>query len=179
MSQPVFALTTNVASSNNAKARSTRYNMWYSDICQVGGFLRVLWCPPPIKLTATIYTYYIHSVVVQDFVSGWVVMWLVHATGKTWYKVLYHHTMYVISISNISIKTNSKGWIKMCSFCVWRHVIFSVHSPMSGYCVLSHIPMVWRHVKVVRQRTSRAMLHHSFITTLWWYNILYQIGDFS
>jgi predicted secreted protein len=47
------------------------------------------------------------------------------------------------------------------SFCVWRHVIFSVHSPMSGYCVLSHIPMVWHHVKVVRQRMSRATSHHS------------------
>ena len=35
-------------------------------------------------------------------------MQLVHATGKTWYKVLYQHTMYVISLSNISIKTNFK-----------------------------------------------------------------------
>jgi hypothetical protein len=32
-----------------------------------------------------------------------VVMRLVHATDKTWYKVLYQHTMYVISLSNISI----------------------------------------------------------------------------
>jgi hypothetical protein len=70
-----------------------------------------------------IYTHYIHSVVVQDFVSGraccvnhdhyesllrQVVMLLVHATGKTWYKILYQHTMYVISLSNISIKTNFK-----------------------------------------------------------------------
>ena len=54
---------------------------------------------------------------VQDFVSGRVccvnqyhyesqmrrvVMRLVHATDKTWYKVLYHHTMYVISLSNIT-----------------------------------------------------------------------------
>ena len=38
-----------------------------------------------------------------------VVMRFVHTTGKTWYKVLYHHTMYVISLSNISIKTNNKG----------------------------------------------------------------------
>ena len=35
-------------------------------------------------------------------------MRLVHATDKTWYTVLYHHTMYVISLSNISIKTNFK-----------------------------------------------------------------------
>jgi hypothetical protein len=56
--------------------------------------------------------------------------------------------------------------LRETTFCVWRHVIFSVHSPTSGYCVLSHIPMVWRHVKVVRQRTSRAASRHSFITTL-------------
>ena len=61
--------------------------------------------------------------VVQDFVSSLVccvnqyhyesrqrrvVMRFVHATDKTWYTVLYHHTMYVISLSNISIKTNFK-----------------------------------------------------------------------
>jgi hypothetical protein len=33
---------------------------------------------------------------------------LVHTTDKTWYTVLYHHTMYVISLSNISLKTNFK-----------------------------------------------------------------------
>jgi hypothetical protein len=77
----------------------------------------------PIIVLAIIYTQYIHSVVVQDFVSGGaccvnqdhyesrqqrVVMRFVHTTGKTWYKVLYKHTMYVISLSNISIKTNFK-----------------------------------------------------------------------
>ena len=76
-----------------------------------------------IYINIYIYTHYIHSVVVQDFVSGraccvnhdhyesllrQVVMLLVHATGKTWYKFLYQHTMYVISLSNISIKTNFK-----------------------------------------------------------------------
>jgi hypothetical protein len=35
-------------------------------------------------------------------------MRLVHATGKTRYKILYQHTMYVIRLSNISIKTNFK-----------------------------------------------------------------------
>jgi hypothetical protein len=68
--------------------------------------------------------------------------------------------------------------LRETTLCVWRHIIFSVHSPTSGYCVLSHIPMVWRHVKVVRQRTSRATSHHFFITTVWWYNIFYQTGDF-
>ena len=109
-------------------------------------------------------------------------MRLVHATDKTWYKVLYQHTMYVISLFNISIKTNFKQITRVELKCVqysegdcaWRHVIFSVHSLMSGYCILSYIPMVWRHVKVVRQRTSHATSCHSFITTVWWYSILYQ-----
>jgi hypothetical protein len=142
-------------------------------------------------------------VVVQDFVSGRiccvnqyhfesrkrrVVMRLVHATDKTWYTVLYHHTMYVIHLSNISIKTNLKQIARVelkcvqysegTTFCVWRHAMFSVHSPTSGFCVLSHMTMIWRHVKVVRQRTSPATLRHSFITIVWWYNILYQTGDF-
>ena len=37
-----------------------------------------------------------------------VVMRFVHATGRAWYIVLYQHTMYVISLSNISIKRNFK-----------------------------------------------------------------------
>jgi hypothetical protein len=35
-------------------------------------------------------------------------MWLAHATGKPWYKILQQHTLYVISLSNNSIKTNFK-----------------------------------------------------------------------
>jgi hypothetical protein len=76
-----------------------------------------------LAVSLKIHTHYIHSVVVQDFVSGRVccvnqyhyesrqprvVMRLVHATGKTWYKILYQHTMHVIRLSNISIKTNFK-----------------------------------------------------------------------
>ena len=88
---------------------------------------------------------------VQDFVSGqaccmnqyhyeWrkqrVVMWFVHPTGKTWYIFLYQHTMYVICLSNISIKTNFKqitnvdlkltilyNTVRKNTFCAWRHVI--------------------------------------------------------
>jgi hypothetical protein len=45
-------------------------------------------------------------------------MRLVHATGKTWYKVLYQHTMYVISLSNISIKTNFKQIARVELKCV-------------------------------------------------------------
>ena len=67
-------------------------------------------------------------------------MRLVHATDKTWYTVLYHHTMYVISVSNISIKTNLKqitrieleltnldNILRETTFCTWRHV-FCCHS---------------------------------------------------
>jgi hypothetical protein len=33
--------------------------------------------------------------------------------------------------------------------------------------------MIWLHDKVVWQRTSRATSHLFFISTVWWYNILY------
>jgi hypothetical protein len=102
-----------------------------------------------------IHTHYIHSVLVQDYVSGraccvnqyhyesqkrWVVMQFVHATGKTWCIVLYQHTMYVISLSNISMKTNLKqitrieleltnldNILRETTFCTWRHM-FCCHS---------------------------------------------------
>jgi hypothetical protein len=45
-------------------------------------------------------------------------MRLIHATDKTWYTVLYHHTMYVISLSNISIKTNFKQIARVELKCV-------------------------------------------------------------
>ena len=148
-------------------------------------------------------THYIQSVLVHDFVSGRaccvnkyqyeslsrrVVMRFVPATGKTWYKVLYQHTMYVISLSNISIKTNFKQITRVKVKCIQyseRDYIscmtsryFVIHSTMPRYCVFSHIPMIWRHDKTVRQRRSRTTSCHSFITTVWWYNILYQSGDF-
>jgi hypothetical protein len=54
------------------------------------------------------------------FLKRRVVMRFVHTTGKTWYKVLYQHTMHVISLSNISIITNvkeiSKGRNKINKF---------------------------------------------------------------
>jgi hypothetical protein len=130
---------------------------YVSDLRQIDGFLQVLWFPPPIKLTTMIYTHYIHSVVVQDFVLGRAcfVMRLVHATGKTWYKVLYQHTMYVISLSNISIKTNFKQItrvkVKFIQYSEGDYIscmtsrYFVVHSTMPRYCVFSHIPMIWCH----------------------------------
>jgi hypothetical protein len=54
--------------------------------------------------------------VVQDYASGQTCCvnqyhyesQLIHTTGKTWHIVLCQHTMYVISLSNISIKANVK-----------------------------------------------------------------------
>jgi hypothetical protein len=46
------------------------------------------------------------------------------------------------------------------------------------WCVFSRIPMIWRHDKVVVQRTSRATSRRYFITTMWWWNILYQTSYF-
>ena len=40
--------------------------------------------------------------------------------------------------------------------------------------VLPYSPMIWCYDKVVRQKRSHATSRHSFITTVWWYNILYQ-----
>jgi hypothetical protein len=101
---------------------------------------------------------------VQDFVSGRVrpviqyhyesrqqrvLVQLVHTTGKTWYKVLYHHTMYVISLSNISVKTNVKQITTVqlhltilhntlsTTLCTWRRVISCFHSPKSRYCSIT------------------------------------------
>ena len=135
-----------------------------------------------------IHTHYIHNVVVHYFVSGRVccvkqyhyesrkrriVMRLVHVTGKNWYKVLYKHTMYVISLFNISIKTNFKQITRV------EIRLTNVYNTLSSHWrVLTHIPMIWRHDKIVRQRRSRATSRLSFITTVWWYNILYQTGYF-
>jgi hypothetical protein len=39
----------------------------------------------------------------QNSSLSWLVVILVHTTGWTWYKVLYHHTMYVMGISFIIV----------------------------------------------------------------------------
>ena len=179
-------------------------------------------------------------------------MRLFHTTGKTWNKVLYQHAMYVIRLSNISIKTNFKqitrvelkltnlyNTLRRTTFCIWCCVIccrsftkvkllfgitFSVTVQCPTICflekfwqyscrkywnyvfeikiwqwirdiyyewmiikqslclcrlhwyVLPYSSMIWRHDKVVRQKRSGATSHHSLITTVWWYNILYQTG---
>ena len=141
---------------------------------------------------------------VQDCVSGLaccvnkphhnsrLIVILVHTTGTTWYKVLYKHNMYVISLSNISIKTNFKqitrveirltnlyNTLRETTFCARCHVYLLLFILLLCYrCshlrVLPRITIIWRHDKIVRQRRSRATSRHSFITTVWWYNILYQ-----
>lgn len=40
-------------------------------------------------------------------------MRLIHKRGETWYKVLYHHTMYAISLPNIEIKNTTKTELKL------------------------------------------------------------------
>ena len=47
-------ITTNVVSSNPTRVIQDYVIKFVSDLRQVGGFLRVLPFPPPIKLTATI-----------------------------------------------------------------------------------------------------------------------------
>jgi len=79
-------------------------------------------------------------------------MQLVHATGKTWYIVLYQHTMYVLSLSNISIKTNVKQITRVESkltnlvttlreitwWRAWRHVI-CYHSFTNTTLLFDHV----------------------------------------
>jgi hypothetical protein len=138
-------------------------------------------------------------VVIQDFVSGqaccvnqyhyesrkWrVVMRLVHATDKTWYKVLYQHTMYVISLSNISIKTNFKQItrveLKFAQYsqgdyilCTTSHYFFRSFTSVRLLCFVLHS----NDMTSCQSSSGENVLcniAHSFITTVWWYNILYQ-----
>ena len=51
-------ITTNVVNSNPTQAIQHYVIQFVSDLRQVGGFIRVLQFPPPIKLTATIYLKY-------------------------------------------------------------------------------------------------------------------------
>jgi ABC-type uncharacterized transport system YnjBCD permease subunit len=74
---------------------------------------------------------------------------LIHATDKTWCTVLYHHTMYVISLSNISIKPNFKQIARVELKCIPDHnssllrfVVILVNTTYSTwYKVLYHHTM--------------------------------------
>ena len=160
----------------------------------INRFLRVLRFPPPLKLTAMIYTHYIHSVVVQDLYQVEPVVWTSittsHYSDELWCglftqqarpdTVLYQHTMYVISLSTISIKANFKQITRFeirltnvyntlgeTTFCAWRHVIccssFFCFAYVAYNDVFPRIPMIWRHDNIVRQRRSRVASRHSFI----------------
>jgi hypothetical protein len=78
-----------------------------------------------------------------------VVMRSVHAINKTWYTVLYHHTMYVMSWSNISIKTNFKQIARVELKCIqyseWDYILcmtsryfFRSFSNVRLLCFVSH-----------------------------------------
>ena len=100
----------------------SRHSFWYIKICR--------WY---IKDNMTINTnnkYPLHTTIVTscDAVSS--------CNSKTWYNILYQHTVYVVSLSNISIKTNFKqitrvelkltnlqNALKTATFCEWRHAI--------------------------------------------------------
>jgi hypothetical protein len=123
-----------------------------------------------------------------------IVVQLVHATGKTRFKVLYHHTMYVISLSNISIKTNFKQIprveLKFVQYsqgdyilCMTSRYFFRSFTNARLLCFVSHSNDM-ASCQSSSQRTSRVTSRHSFITTVSWYNIylvsdtLYQTGYF-
>jgi len=87
-------------------------------------------------------TWYTHYIAMN-------VMRLVYAIGKTWYKDVYKRIMYVISLSNISIKTNYKqittvelkltnlyNTLKGLYFVHDVTLVVAVHSPMSRYCLI-------------------------------------------
>jgi hypothetical protein len=146
-------------------------------------------------------THYIHSVVVQDFASGRVccvnqyhyqsrkrrvVMRLVHATGKTLYKVLYQHTMYVISLSNISIKTSFKQIARIelkCAqysegdyiLCITSRYFFRSFINVRLLCFVSHSNDMMSCQSSSAEYVSCNVAPFFY---LWWCNILYQTGDF-
>ena len=126
-----------------------------------------------------IYTHYIQcggtllcirSSLLCEPVSLRVVMRLVHATDKTWYTFLYHHTMYVLSLPSISIKTNfrqiARVELKCVQYSEGDYILcttsrfFSVHSPTSGYCVFSSVN---GHFRVETTELRRVHVHSSLL----------------
>ena len=154
------------------------------------------------------HTHYIHSVVVQDFVSGRVccvnqyhyesrkrrvVMRLVHATDKTWYTVVYHHTMHVISLSNISIKTNFKQIARVelkCVqysegdyiLCMTSRYFFRSFTNVMLLCFVSHSNGMTScqssSAANVSCNVAPFFYHHSVVIQHLVSDTLYQTGDF-
>ena len=154
-----------------------------------------------------IYTHYIHSVVVQDFISGRVccvnqyhyesrrrvVMRLVHATDKIWYTILYHHTKYVISLSNISIKTNFKQIARVelkCVqysegdyiLCMTSRYFFRSFTNVRLLCFVSHSNGMTLCQSISAENVLCNVVpffyHHSVVIQHLVLDTLYQTGDF-
>ena len=136
---------------------------------------------------------------VQDFVSGRaccvnqyhyesrkrrVVMRFVHTTGKTWYKVLYQHTMYVISLSTISIKTNfnqmTRVELKFVQYSEEDYILCMTSLFFRSFTNVGLLYFVSHSNGMTSCQISSAEnvscnVAPFFYPTVWWYNILYQI----
>ena len=118
----------------------------------------------------------------------------------TRYLLPYFHQSHITNRSLSSVTVQScENYFFQCGPCsfrkYWNDVIgsdheFAIHNMnewLLNSCFICidytdmfspHFPMTWRHDKIVRQIRSHATSLHSFITTVWWYNILYQTGYF-
>jgi hypothetical protein len=120
-------------------------------------------------------------------------MRLVHATDKTWYTVLYHHTMYVISLSNISIKTNFKQIAKVelkCVqysegdyiLCMTSRYFFLSFTNVRLLCFVSHSNGMTlcqsSSAENVSCNVAPFFYHHSVVIQHLVSDNLYQTGDF-
>ena len=76
---------------------------------------------------------------------------------------------------NYALEIKIRQWIRDIYY-EWMIIKQSLCLCRLHWYVLPCIPIIWRHDKVVRQNRSGATSHHSFITTVWRYNILYQTG---
>ena len=77
------------------------------------------------------------------------------------------------NIAIMSLEMRILQWIHDTQY-EWLNIKQSLCLRCLLWCVFPRIPMIWCHDKVVLQRKSRMTSHHSFITKVWWYNILYQ-----
>ena len=122
-----------------------------------------------------------------------VVIRLVHATGKTRYKVLYQHTMYVISLSNISIKMNFKQITRVelkfvqylegdCILCITSRYFCRSFTNVTLLCFVSHSNDMTSWQSSTAENISWNVVpffyHHSVVIQHLVSDTLYQTGDF-
>jgi hypothetical protein len=120
-------------------------------------------------------------------------MRLVHATGKTWYKVLCTHTIYVISLSNISIKANFKQLtmveLKFVQYsqgdyilCMTSRYFFRSFTNVRLLCFVSHSNVMTScqssSADNVSCNVAPFFYHHSVVIQHLVSDTLYQTGDF-